>query len=158
MTLPIKQNIAHLISVEAQICDNYGDEITLVNYDGFTGCTVCELDTMYNVSSDPACPTCSGKYWIPIESTYSVRAVFKWISEEEVEEKSAGGLQVGDLKLEHIAYNTKMYFDNAIANKIIHNIDGSCMVFIRIIPVITKTSISVLAKQSEPSKGDSPNG
>lgn len=158
MPLPIYENLSHLIEIEQMICDNYGSAITIVNYDGFTGCTVCQLDTMYNVSSDPACEICSGKWWIPVTSTHATSAVFKWISEQEVDEKSAGGLQVGDLRLEHIANGARTYFDNAIANKIIHNVDGSSMVFIRIIPAITKTSLTVLAKQSEPSKGANPNG
>ncbi len=160
MTLPIKDHLAHLKTTEASICTNYGSDINLVIYNGLTSCTnpLCNLVKPWNTSDNPGCSICSGKYWIPVTSTYSAKAVIRWITQDEIENNlAAGDLQVGDALLEHITYDALTYFSNVITNKVLLNIDGASMLITAAHPTILRTSITVTARRFEPRKGAGSN-
>ena len=41
-------------------------------------CPVCDLDPVTDTSVDSFCPVCSGVYWIPVWSSYSISGHITW--------------------------------------------------------------------------------
>ena len=60
------------------IRDTIGRDITIVYEASVSGCPVCSLDPVNNTSTDPFCPVCSGRYWIPAISGEIRKAHIFW--------------------------------------------------------------------------------
>jgi hypothetical protein len=147
--LPMQRHRGKLLKDENASIDAYGTSFNIVTYNGVTACTVCQLDTTYNVSTNTQCSTCSGRYWIPLPVCYTSVGIVKWVTGDELENTKIGGLREGDCRVK-AKYSDLTYFENALNNRILFNIDGSSMVVYQILPTILKTSLNVLMKKSDP--------
>lgn len=81
MTLPVfPSNTRETIE---QIIDMIGRDVTFYIVDTLSGCNLCTLDPISNTSTDSFCPTCSGEYWIPIYSGWTVKSHVTWGRSED---------------------------------------------------------------------------
>lgn len=55
-----------------------GRDVTFYVVASSTPCPTCSLDPITNESTDSFCPTCSGIYWIPVYSGYTVSGHITW--------------------------------------------------------------------------------
>ena len=63
-------------------------------------CEICSLDPVSNLSSDPFCIYCSGLYWIPIYSGYTISAHVTWSPSETLSWWTAGQQFDGDCRIQ----------------------------------------------------------
>ncbi len=63
-------------------------------------CPVCSLDPITNHSTDSFCPTCSGIYWIPLYSGYTISGHITW-GNADFQNWQPGGYQFdGDVRVQ----------------------------------------------------------
>jgi hypothetical protein len=63
-------------------------------------CPTCSLDPVTNHSTDSFCPTCSGIYWIPVVSGYTVSGHVTWGNVDELSWPSGGYQFDGDVRVQ----------------------------------------------------------
>lgn len=78
-------------------------------------CSVCSLDRITEHSTDSFCPLCSGVYWIPVYSGYTISGHITWANADILQWYSGGQLFDGDVRVQ-IEYTTTNLdiVDNAI--------------------------------------------
>lgn len=59
------------------IIDTIGRDVTFYTISSYP-CSGCSLDPVTNTSTNSFCPSCSGVYWIPVFSGYTVKAHVTW--------------------------------------------------------------------------------
>lgn len=63
-------------------------------------CPTCELDPITNHSTNSFCPTCSGIYWVPLYSGYTISGHVTW-GNSDFENWYPGGYQFdGDVRVQ----------------------------------------------------------
>jgi len=91
------------------IRDAIGRDITILVTVSGIPCSVCSLNPVSNLSTDPFCPTCGGTYWINTTSGYIVNAHVA-IGEIDLPWRVAGGYIRKGEALVQIKYNpTNLY-------------------------------------------------
>lgn len=83
-----------------EIRNAIGRNVIIQTIASSTACPDCSLDPITNTSTDSFCLTCSGVYWIPIYSGYSVLAHITWGQSEILNWQSAGQLFDGDCRIQ----------------------------------------------------------
>jgi hypothetical protein len=82
-----------------------GRGVIITVKEGQIACTVCSLDPVTNTSTDAFCPACSGLYWIPIYSGYTVSGHVRWGFADRANWQVGGIIPEGDCKVT-IEYTT----------------------------------------------------
>ena len=81
--MPIENRVAHIKEKEAEARQRFGQQVQLREQTGTTECTACTLDPEYKSSTDPNCPQCGGKYFIPVYETHDRWILAHWVTTEE---------------------------------------------------------------------------
>lgn len=90
-------------------------------------CPTCSLDPITNHSTDSFCPTCSGVYWIPVFSGYTISGHVTWASADILQWPPGGYQFDGDVRvqIEYTATNLEIV-DDAQESGFVH-VDGKVM-------------------------------
>lgn len=68
-----------------------GRNITFYVVEEYTECSVCNYDPITDTSTDSFCETCSGEYWIPTYSGWTVKAHVTW-GKHDITDWETGGM------------------------------------------------------------------
>ena len=91
-----------------------GRDIVIHHVVSQSGCSVCSLDPITNLSTDPYCPVCSGNYWIPIYSSTTRTAHVFWKKGQEIDWLPGGIHYDSDVTAQiEFSGNIETYLDNA---------------------------------------------
>ena len=63
-------------------------------------CPVCDVDPVTNTSTDSFCPTCSGVYWIPVWSAYTISGHITWANADILTWPVGGQQFDGDVRVQ----------------------------------------------------------
>lgn len=83
-----------------------GRNVTFVVLASSTACPSCGYDPITRTSTDSFCETCSGEYWIPIYSGYTVSGHITWGKADILNWQSGGQQFDGDCRVQ-IEYSTR---------------------------------------------------
>ena len=87
-------------TIKDEIRNAIGQTVTFLVQGDPTSCPVCSgsgyYDGVNELSLDPFCTTCSGKYWITSDTTTDVVAHVRWRVQDEPNMQVAGEIPVGD--------------------------------------------------------------
>lgn len=77
------------------IIDAIGREVEFLVYSSYA-CSGCLLDPITQTSTDSFCPICSGQYWIPVYSSYIIKAHVLWKNADFKQYERGGWNFIGD--------------------------------------------------------------
>ena len=77
-----------------------GREVIFNYVAGEIACTICDLDPVTNTSIDSFCPVCSGAYWIPVISGYTISGHVTWATNNELAWVVGGQYFDGDCRVQ----------------------------------------------------------
>lgn len=87
-------------SIKDGIRDAIGQDVTFIIQGTATACPVCSglslYDSVNEQSLDQWCTTCSGAYWLVIDSSVTVTAHVRWLTGDEADKDVAGEVLNGD--------------------------------------------------------------
>jgi len=115
--------------------------------DTLSGCYSCNLDPITNTSQDSYCEVCSGEYWIPTYSSWTVSGHIFW-GQEQQGWVTGGQLDVGDCLVK--------FMHTQAAEDIVHNaefviVDGRELdvdkVTLRGVPEINRILVKLKEKE-----------
>jgi len=90
---------AHTKEIIDEIRYTIGRNITIhVNVSGVP-CTLCSLDPVTNLSTDPFCTGCNGAYWINTTSAWVCSAHVRWRRADQPLWSPGGIIETGDCKI-----------------------------------------------------------
>lgn len=96
------------------IRDAIGRDIIIHHVISVSGCSLCNLDPTTNLSTDPFCPACSGKYWIPVYSSTRIKAHIFWKRGQKIDWLPGGIHFDSDITAQiKFSGNIENYLDNA---------------------------------------------
>lgn len=87
-------------------------------------CTVCSLDPTTNTSTNSFCPVCSGLYFIPVLSGYSVESHITWGPSDNLAWVTGGQLLEGECRIQ-IKYTPQNLL--AVLSGINYHVDDKVM-------------------------------
>lgn len=98
MTISFPSNTEDTIDA---IRDAIGRNVTFVTVSSIA-CTAsgCSLDPVTNTGTNSFCTTCSGLYWIPSFSNYTVKAHVTWGNADQLNWVTGGQLFEGDCRIQ----------------------------------------------------------
>lgn len=99
MIAPFPTNTREIIE---DIINEDGRDVTFFVVDSLTPCPTCYLDPITNTATDSYCPTCSGEYWIPTYSGWTVTAHVTWGKSEDRDWQTGGMIDNGDCTVKFI--------------------------------------------------------
>lgn len=76
-----------------------GRDVTFYIITTVSGCDSCNLDPLTNTSVDSYCATCSGMYWIPFYSGWTVTAHVTWGRSEDIQWVTGGMIDNGECQV-----------------------------------------------------------
>ena len=79
-----------------EMIEQDGRPVTFYIVESTTECPMCSLDPISNTSTDSFCPTCSGEYWIPVYSGWTITAHVTWGKADNRAWETGGMLDNGD--------------------------------------------------------------
>jgi hypothetical protein len=65
-----------------------------------SGCNVCTLDPITNVSTDSFCPVCSGEYWIKSYTIITLSGHITWAPGDILQWYPGGKVEDGDCRIQ----------------------------------------------------------
>jgi len=79
-----------------------GRNVTFIIVASSNACTVsgCNLDPATDKSTNSWCPTCSGEYWIPVYSGYTVSGHITWAPSDYTRWYETGQQVEGDVRVQ----------------------------------------------------------
>lgn len=93
---PFPSNSKEIVTA---IISQVGRPVTFYNVASVSGCYLCSYDPISDTSTDSFCPVCSGEYWIPTYSGYTVTAKVTWGKSEYDDWVTGGKVENGDCQL-----------------------------------------------------------
>ena len=106
---------SHIKIIEGTLRDNYGTSFNIRYLDSINPCSSCELDKMYNRSTNLNCPVCGGKYWIKTFKTQTANGLFYWLTEDIRKQFEIGDFISGDAMID-FDVGEKTYLENIQKN------------------------------------------
>jgi len=138
----------HIQHREYGYISEYGTEINIKEFTGWTDCPDCVYDNVYKASKNPGCLTCGGKGRIASYNDHIEKVFVTWVTEEGLKDVEVGGVRVGDCRIT-ARYETLDWFKNAINNKTILTIDDVKVISKTVTSSILKTVVNVYGSRTE---------
>ena len=104
------------------IRDAIGRDIEIYVSVSGIACTVCDLDPITNLATDPFCPECNGDYWLSTASAYTVKAHVTHADDDTPVWVTGGTLFTGDTRVQ-IKYTASSVY--AVNNAEYYMVDGN---------------------------------
>jgi len=99
MTVTITWPTAQTVEVTDAIRGAIGRDVYFYGVT-LSGCPTCALDPVTNTATDSFCPTCSGRYWIPIYDVTTVSGHITWGGSDGLGWEAGGQIWNGECRLQ----------------------------------------------------------
>ena len=130
------------------IINEDGRDVTFYIVESKSGCQDCSLDPITDTSTDSFCLTCSGEYWIPLFSGWTVTAHVTWGKSESRSWETGGMIDNGDCTVKFIYSGG---YEEIVHSSQWVDVDGRYMnvekILLRGVPEVNRIVVSLKEKE-----------